>query len=376
MSYLSTYTNSGSNLFTFNLSSGAVSTAGNFTAPNLVYNSGDQTVAGVKTFSNNIIGNGTHNTLPNQALSSNSSIVTRALFDSILLDPNVIYFKDDFISVFDSVNSNVGELGWNAIYTNGTGNVRPYQINNSTFGVVGLQPPIAYRGANVLTWDVSNAIGGGGFIFSNNGLEKSSTVLKFRFQFNSLSSSVGAGFGGYTSSAYKQNRFFGLRYAKASSAWTASTAITLNEYRRPTVANGRRYYASVAGTTGGSEPTWPTTAGGTVVDGGVTWTENGLDGASNFVLQECPNTADEYISTIVDTGIVAATNTWYNVVMTYVSGATWNFTINGTNVGNLTMTTTNRVSNMLPVFKIESSSTSVMYLSVDYFIMFSRGIIR
>ena len=44
--------------------------------------------------------------------------------------------------------------------------------------------------------------------------------------------------------------------------------------RRPTTPNGRSYVVSVAGTSGGSEPAWPVTQNGAVVDGAVTWLEN------------------------------------------------------------------------------------------------------
>jgi hypothetical protein len=54
--------------------------------------------------------------------------------------------------------------------------------------------------------------------------------------------------------------------------WTASRAYTLGNYVVPTVNNGFVYEATVAGTASGSQPTWPTTTGGTVTDGGVTWT--------------------------------------------------------------------------------------------------------
>ena len=39
----------------------------------------------------------------------------------------------------------------------------------------------------------------------------------------------------------------------------------------PITRNGHKYVATTTGTTGGTEPTWPTVVGNTVVDGGVTW---------------------------------------------------------------------------------------------------------
>lgn len=45
--------------------------------------------------------------------------------------------------------------------------------------------------------------------------------------------------------------------------------------RVPTVNNGHIYLATVAGTSGAVEPTWPTTSGATVADGTVTWQEAG-----------------------------------------------------------------------------------------------------
>jgi len=55
------------------------------------------------------------------------------------------------------------------------------------------------------------------------------------------------------------------------SDWQGETAYT-TEYVKPIIANGYHYECTVAGTTGDTEPTWPTTPGATVVDGGVTWT--------------------------------------------------------------------------------------------------------
>ena len=61
------------------------------------------------------------------------------------------------------------------------------------------------------------------------------------------------------------------------SAWAATTAYSLDDYRKPTAvnANGHFYIVTTAGTSGGTEPTWPLGHNATVVDGTVTWTEVG-----------------------------------------------------------------------------------------------------
>lgn len=51
-----------------------------------------------------------------------------------------------------------------------------------------------------------------------------------------------------------------------------TTAYALGAYVTPATANGFYYKATTAGTSGGTVPTYPTTIGGTVVDGTVTWT--------------------------------------------------------------------------------------------------------
>lgn len=55
------------------------------------------------------------------------------------------------------------------------------------------------------------------------------------------------------------------------SNWAATTAYSVGDKCKPTTPNDYWYICTVAGTSGGTEPTWPTTIGGTVVDGSVTW---------------------------------------------------------------------------------------------------------
>lgn len=52
-------------------------------------------------------------------------------------------------------------------------------------------------------------------------------------------------------------------------AWVASTAVVVGQLI--TDSNGNIQECTVAGTTGGSHPVWPTTVNNTVTDGGATW---------------------------------------------------------------------------------------------------------
>ncbi|MBM4137215.1 MAG: hypothetical protein FJ241_10360 [Nitrospira sp.] len=65
---------------------------------------------------------------------------------------------------------------------------------------------------------------------------------------------------------------YGADYVPSQgSGWVTGTGYALNAVVIPTVPNNFRYECIVAGTSGASEPVWPTSIGGTVADGTVTW---------------------------------------------------------------------------------------------------------
>ena len=71
-------------------------------------------------------------------------------------------------------------------------------------------------------------------------------------------------------------------------SWAATTVYAESDIIIPTTPNGHKYQIDTGdnGTTGATVPTFPTTSGGTVVDGTCTWTEIGAD-------DQCP-TANGY----------------------------------------------------------------------------------
>lgn len=71
-----------------------------------------------------------------------------------------------------------------------------------------------------------------------------------------------------SNTAYSGSSSFGTLW---TTSWASSTAYSVGAVVRPSTANGYIYQAVVAGTSGSSAPSFPTTIGTTVTDSGVTW---------------------------------------------------------------------------------------------------------
>ncbi|MGH9121414.1 MAG: hypothetical protein ACRDYC_05640 [Acidimicrobiales bacterium] len=84
-----------------------------------------------------------------------------------------------------------------------------------------------------------------------------------------------------------------------SVAWAGATPHIVGDIVIPTSPNGYLYQCVVAGTTSGSAPTWTTTPGLNVTDGGVTWVNIGVA----VTTLQCANIA---FGSIDSTGFVGA----------------------------------------------------------------------
>ena len=108
----------------------------------------------------------------------------------------------------------------------------------------------------------------------------------------------------------------------AFTAWAASTAYSVGDIRRATTvqASGLVFKATAAGTSAGSEPTWPTDIDGTVIDGGVTWT--GISSLYEELAVLTPNAIIELFELRLDSTLHGSSDItrWHNGCNADVTG--------------------------------------------------------
>ncbi|MDP9439665.1 MAG: hypothetical protein M3P49_13160 [Actinomycetota bacterium] len=83
----------------------------------------------------------------------------------------------------------------------------------------------------------------------------------------------------------------------AGVVYANSTAYALGAIVRPTTPNGNRYVVTVAGTSGTTEPAFPTAPGSTVVSGTVTFKQAGADVVAHEWIFEMSTTGKDNIQT-------------------------------------------------------------------------------
>lgn len=113
----------------------------------------------------------------------------------------------------------------------------------------------------------------------------------------------------------------------AFTAWAGSTAYSVGDIRRATTLQptGLVFKCTVAGTSGSSEPPWPTDVNGTTTDGGVTWT--GISALYDDLSSLAPDTVIELFElrpTLELHGTTDITRWHCGVATDKVSNIVWN----------------------------------------------------
>lgn len=130
----------------------------------------------------------------------------------------------------------------------------------------------------------------------------------------------------------------------AVTAWAAATAYVAGDVRRqlatPTVGNERVFVCTVGGTSGGAEPSWTVTRGGSTTDNTVTWRECTGEAAMNGDTTDVATWSD-FRNTNVSLGHVCMNSGKTAIFLCTTSGTsnnaaepTWDTTIGNTTADN------------------------------------------
>ena len=96
--------------------------------------------------------------------------------------------------------------------------------------------------------------------------------------------------------------------------WAADTAAAENDVCKATSYDARRYRCTVAGTSGGTEPTWDTTIGNSTVDNTATWI------AMDAYIKTGTVTGVTSKAVFIDTGRLETDDLWAYGNLTWTSG--------------------------------------------------------
>ena len=258
------------------------------------------------------------------------AVLPRRMMDSRYRNPNMsmkaIDIWDDFVC--DGTSTGIGSLPWKVAASSARVGL-PTKTGGNALGV-----------AELATSAAQGNIARAGMYYSTTSSKNqmcprvAGAEYLWRFAADTTAASLALGFNFYDSAgaaiAEGTKRSWGLYSAPVSATWAASTAYALGDFVKPTSANGLRYKCTAAGTSSGSEPTWPTAAAGdTVTDGGVTWELDSLEGHANYQLVSGKSglTAPTYLGfKTYDSGIPVTTDEWHTLrmrVLTTSSVSMW-----------------------------------------------------
>lgn len=298
-----------------------------------------------------------------------STLATFAQPAVLPTDSNRLIWNHEFMGGADIVATGLydGVFSYRAV--SGSGSCRP-GATPSRWGTAILATAAVRRNAVALTLDENSSTSA--TQLNTALLKKASLSAKFLFKLDATTNFFRVGFSnalGTGDAASNPATFIGIRAVPVSSAWQASTAYALGQFVRPTAGNGRRYACTTAGTTGGTEPTWPTSAGGTVNDGGAVWTEAGAEGSANFHFVVRDNSdATEVAANTADSGIPVDTG-WHELEVGW-TGSQWRMRLDQGSWSNLAAKASDR--NVAPSFIVAARDASVASLQVDRFALYAE----
>jgi len=346
-------------LDTTSSTTGAIKTAGGIAAAKAIYAGTKVTVGTTLELGNASDTTVSRHTAGNLAVEGNPVIMCAQ---------KMIYLNEHFIGG-TTTSGNVGEMGWSFTDVRGTGSLtQAANANYFNVGVVSVVTGSTRRDCRGL------ALAGLAVDFTSTLMYSLPAIFRFRFRLpNYATTSAFIGLSSWDGTATRPTRFIGITARPASSAWVAGATYAVGQYVRPTVANGRRYYASVGGVAGGSEPTWPVIAAGTVGDGAVTWVEDGRDGDAQFQFNTT-NSADETTGTQTQasSGNINVDDRHHELTIRYDGVSSWYFTLDesdgGTESGVLTLA---GVYTVTPCFIVQTDAASTAALHCDMFQMYA-----
>lgn len=317
-------------------------------------------------------------TAPNATGTNSNSVANVGTLDtrygpaSVLTIPASLSLQEYFSSG-GTTTGIIGQLGWSFV---GSGASVQYLGNNGS-AVFGLAPATGITSAlNCATIHMPNTgfTGGGWFNRTTSRLFTMVTRINAGYFANrnrSFSFCLAEQPGGTltTPTSATPANSVGVRYIMPSQgAWSSTTAYAAGYNVRPTVANGLKYICTTAGTSGTSQPSWPTSTGGTVADGTATWTCGGADGNASHLYEFFVTGTDALTSVTTATSTVAAASTNTAQTLSIRSTSTgFAFSVNGET--EVTIANTASLSGT-PAFIVRNdsgTSQSSSMLTIHYF---------